>query len=373
MILGDFGAEVWKVEEPTAGDHTRSYGPPFVAGESAYFLSVNRNKKSIALNLRSPDGAEVMRRLVAWADVLVENFRPGTMESLGFGPGACLEANGRLIYTRISGFGSKGPDAGRPGYDLIAQGLSGLMGLTGEVDGPPAKAAFSIGDIGAGMWAAIGILMALKERAATGRGQVVETSLLGSLVSWQTYLAQSAFATEKSPGRQGSAHASIVPYQRFRARDGYLTVAAATQGSWHRLACLVGREDLTKDPRFLANRDRVAHREELLAILEPLFLTRSVAAWMEDFRREGIPAGEIVDIEGALAHPQVVALDLLREVAHPTAGRLNQVGPPLRLSDEGQMNISPPPLLGQHTRAILETLGYTPPEIAALKEGGAIA
>lgn len=373
MVLGDFGAEVWKIEEPGAGDDTRRYGPPFVGEESAYFLSVNRNKKSVAVDLRTDGGKEVLRRLVAWADVLVENFRPGTMESLGFGPEACLGLNDRLIYTRITGFGSKGPDARRPGYDLVAQGLSGLMALTGEVDGPPAKAAFSIGDIGAGMWAVTGILMALRERDQTGRGQVVETSLLGSLLSWQTYLAQSAFVSGKSPSRQGSAHTSIVPYQRFRAKDGYFTLAAATQKSWRALAQLVDQPDLIDDSRFATNADRVEHREALLAALEPAFTRRNVAEWMADFRRESIPAGEILDVAEAQVHPQAASLDLIREYDHPTAGRMKTVVTPLMLDGERQVKVSPPPTLGQHTHEILKAVGYTPAEIRALREGGAIA
>lgn len=373
MVLGDFGAEVWKVERPGTGDDTRSYGPPFVGGESAYFLSVNRNKKSLALDLRTGGGQDVMRRLVAWADVLVENFRPGTMESLGFGPEPCLALNGRLIYTRITGFGSKGPDATRPGFDLVAQGLSGLMALTGEVDGPPAKAAFSIGDIGAGMWAVTGILMALRERDRTGRGGVVETSLLGSLLSWQTYLGQSAFVTGRSPGRQGSAHTSIVPYQRFQAKDGYFTLAAGSQKSWRSLARLVGRADLADDVRFATNAARVENREALLEVLEPLFLGRTVAEWVADFRREGIPAGEILDVAEAQVHPQAAALDLIRAYDHPAAGRMQTVLAPLTLDGERPVKVSPPPALGQHTREILEAVGYTPSEIAALREGGAIS
>lgn len=372
MILADLGAEVLKVERPPLGDDARAFGPPFVTGVSTYFQSVNRNKQSLALDLKQGRAKDILWQLIDQADVLVENFRPGTMEELGFGPDACLARQPALIYARVSGFGQLGPERSTPGYDVIAQGLSGLMAATGEPEGPPAKAAFSVGDIGAGMWAALGILAGLLERQRSGIGQVVETTLLGGLVAWQTHLSQAVLSAGVRPSRIGSQHASIVPYQRFMAKDRAFNLAVANDAQWRRLCQVIGRPRWAKQARFATNPARVANRQLVVGELGRIFLTDSAARWIERCRAAEVPAAAILSVNEVLAHPQVEAMGLIWELnAGGEAWRT--VGSPLDLSRTPLQAVSLPPRLGQHTDQVLASLGYTEKEISQLREAGVVS
>ncbi len=367
MILADLGAEVIKVERPPSGDDARAFGPPFVDGESTYFQSVNRSKASIALDLAQPAGAEVLWRLIDRADVLVENFRPGTMESLGFGPDVCLARQPGLVYARMSGFGQSGPERTTPGYDVIAQGMSGLMAASGEPDGPPTKAAFSVGDIGAGMWTAIGILAALLERTRSGRGQVVATTLLGGLVSWQAHISQAVLSAQVAPNRLGSAHASIVPYQRFMAQDRAFNLAVANDAQWQRLCAVLGQPQWATDQRFARNRDRVTNRYLVIEQLEQIFQTNTADYWVRQCRQAEVPAADILRAEEVLAHPQLQAMGLIWELAGPH-GPWRTVGSPLEMSRTPPRLGTTPPKLGQDTDQVLADLGYTDQEIRRMRE-----
>jgi formyl-CoA transferase/CoA:oxalate CoA-transferase len=371
LMLSDLGARVIKVEAPPGGDDTRGWGPPFVGTESAYFLSVNRNKESLTLNLKDPRGVAVLRRLLARADVLVENFRPGTMERLGLGYREVHADFPRLVYASISGFGQDGPYRERAAYDLILQGLGGLMSITGEEDGPPVKVGVAIADICAGMYAAFGILAALRVRERTGSGQWVDAALLDGQVSWLTYAAAIYFATGESMGRLGSAHPTIVPYQAFATADGYLNVAVGSEAIWKRF-CEAVDPALAADPRYATNRDRVAHRRELVAHLSRLFAQRTTAAWMEILDEAGVPNGPILTIAEVCAHPQVRHRQMVVEMDHPTAGRIRQTGLPVKLSETPGRLRTPPPTLGQHTTAILRELGFADAEIDALRDAGVV-
>ncbi|MDQ7819065.1 MAG: CoA transferase [Armatimonadota bacterium] len=371
LMLSDLGARVIKVETPEGGDDTRGWGPPFVGTESAYFLSVNRNKESLTLNLKDPRGVAVLRRLLQRADVLVENFRPGTMERLGLGYARVHADFPRLIYASISGFGQDGPARDRAAYDLILQGMGGLMSITGEEDGPPVKVGVAIADIGAGMYAAFGILAALRARERTGTGQWVDAALLDGQVSWLTYAAAIYFATGESMGRLGSAHPTIVPYQAFRTADGYLNVAVGSEAIWKRF-CEAVDPGLAGDPRYATNRDRVAHRRDLVAHLSRLFARRTTAAWMEILDAAGVPNGPILTIAEVFGHPQVLHRQMVVEMDHPAAGRIRQTGLPVKLSATPGRLRTPPPTLGQHTTAILRELGYSDAEVAALRADGVV-
>ncbi|MCL8208430.1 MAG: CoA transferase [Actinomycetia bacterium] len=355
MMLADLGAEVIKVEPP-GGDDTRAWGPPFVNGESAYFLSVNRNKSSIVLDLKQEADRDVLRQLVRHADVLVENFRPGTMDRWGLGWSALSALNPRLVMASISGFGATGPGADRPGYDVLAQAMGGLMSVTGEPDGPPLKAGFSVADIGAGMWAAFGILAALHARSRTGRGQWVETSLFEAIISWQTYQAGNYFATGEVPRRLGTAHPNIVPYQALACRDGYVVVACGNDRLWQRM-CAALEIPWGDDPRYRTNADRVRHREELIGRLEA-----HLAAWRAEdvtarLHAVGVPAGPIQDIAAVFRDPQVLAREMVVSVDHPVAGPVRMTGIPVKLSDTPGTIRRPPPLLGADTEAVLARFG----------------
>jgi formyl-CoA transferase/CoA:oxalate CoA-transferase len=356
MILGDLGAEVLKVEEPEKGDETRSWGPPFLAGESAYFLSVNRNKKSIGLNLKHEAGRGLVERLLARSDVLVENFRPGTLARLGLAPKRLLRRYPRLVVCSISGYGGDGPACDLPGYDLILQGEGGLMSLTGERDGPPSKVGVAVADIGAGMFAAIAVLAALAARGRGGRGQIVETSLLEGQVAWLTYMASSYFATGENPPRPGSAHPSIVPYQPFETRDIPLTLAVNNEKLWRGLCEALGLGHLRDDPRFASNPERVKNRGVLIPQLEAYFRERSGRDILARLRAAGIPCGPIQSVAEVFKDPQVLHRRMVQEMNHPAAGRIRQIGIPIRLSaTPGSLRL-PPPTLGQHTGEILRRL-----------------
>ncbi|HMP42221.1 MAG TPA: CoA transferase [Roseiflexaceae bacterium] len=373
QMLGDMGAEVVKVEQPGVGDNARGWGPPFQGGESTYFLSVNRNKRSIAINLRHPRSAEVVQRLVAESDILLENFIPGTLDRLGFGYEACRRIRPDLIYCSISGFGQVGPDRERAAYDQIAQGMGGIMSITGEVDGPPMRVGIAISDIMAGMFAAYAIATALYHRQATGVGQHIDTSLLDGQLAMMTYQAGRYFATGEAPRSTGNQHPTIVPYGVFRAVDGYFNLAVGTEDLWRRFCGALGLEVLRDDPRFAANRDRQSHREELAQLLEPHFAQRTVAEIEQLLNAHGIPCGAVRDLKTAFDDPQVAALGLIREPEHPTAGAIRVVGPPYRMSATPPTVRTPPPILGQHTNEILQEIGYDEAAIGELRAAGAVA
>ncbi|HLJ60402.1 MAG TPA: CaiB/BaiF CoA-transferase family protein [bacterium] len=371
MMLADLGARVLKVETPGTGDDTRGWGPPFVNGESAYFLSINRNKASVTLNLKAPRGRELLWRLLRRADVLVENFRPGAMDRLGFGYDAVHAAVPRLVYCSISGFGQSGPYRERAAYDLIVQGMGGLMGITGEPDGAPMRVGVAVADICAGMFAAYAILAALRVRERTGAGQWVDAAMLDGQVAWMTYMAANYFATGHDPQRVGSAHTNLVPYQPFPTRDGFINVTVGSEGLWQRF-CQALDVPIAADPRFATNAERVAHRRELLALLDPVFRTRSTAEWVARFLAAGVPAGPISRMHEVMADAQVREREMVVELDHPRAGRIRVNGVPVKLSDTPGAVRTPPPLLGEHTDAVLRELGIDAGEIAALRQEGVV-
>ncbi|MEE9219687.1 MAG: CaiB/BaiF CoA-transferase family protein [Acidobacteriota bacterium] len=373
MILGDLGAEILKIEEPTKGDETRAWGPPFVKDESAYFLSANRNKKSVTLNLKHDEGRRLLGRLLELSDVLVENFRPGTLARLGFDPARLGRRCPRLIVCSISGYGADGPDRERPGYDLILQGEGGLMSLTGQRSGPPSKVGVAVADIGAGMFAAVGILAALAARERTGRGQRVETSLLEGQVAWLTYMAGNYFATGRNPERPGNAHPSIVPYQSFETRDIPLTVAVNNEKLWSGFCEALKLRHLRDDPRFATNPQRVRNREALVRELEAKFRDSSGRRILRRLRRAGIPCGPIRSVAEVCEDPQVRHRRMVERVRHPTAGAIQLLGSPVKLSATPGPALRPPPTLGQHTEEVLKRLlGLRTKQIQALRAAGAI-
>ncbi|NBH08133.1 CoA transferase [Amycolatopsis sp. SID8362] len=363
QYLGEMGADVVKVEPPGHGDDTRGWGPPFVGGEAVYYLAANRNKRGIVLDLKSDRGREALRRLVADADVLVENFRPGTLEKWGIGYSSLAELNPRLIHVSITGFGQTGPYRDRAGYDLVAQALGGVMSLTGEPDGAPAKVGLPVADLNAGTWAIIAVLMALQARHTTGRGQYLDVSLLDSQLAWHVYAAGAHFYDTPRPQRMGSAHPSIVPYQAYHAADGWLIIAVGSEKLWHAF-CGVLDLDIAADPRFSSNASRAAHRDELNALLEPVLLTRTVAEWSKSFDAAGIPAAPINEIDDVYADPWTAARDQVVRLPHPTVGTYVGTGFPVKASDTPARASSAPPTLGQHTAEVLAELGYSAEEIA---------
>jgi crotonobetainyl-CoA:carnitine CoA-transferase CaiB-like acyl-CoA transferase len=374
MNLGDMGAEVFKVEDPDGGDDTRAFGPPFANGVSTYFLSINRNKKSLAVNLKHADGLALVLRLADRADVVVENFRPGVAERLGLGFEAIRLRNPRAVYCSISGFGHEGlaEYAKLAGYDLVVQGLSGLQHLTGDPSGPPTKAGVSISDLLTGMTAFQAILLALFERERSGRGQRLDISMLDATVQVLTFQATSHLVAGKSPQRMGNRHPSICPYETFRCRDGYFNLAVGNDGQFRRLCELVGKPALADDARFVKNPDRVSHRDALLAELEPRFLERTAAEWVAALHVAGIPAGVINGVDHALAHPQLAARGMIATTHHPVAGDIRLLGSPLRASAASTMR--PPPRLGEHTAEVLGALlGLDGPSLQKLAADGAIA
>lgn len=374
MILADLGAEVVKVEMPGSGDDTRSWGPPFIKGESAYFLCVNRNKKSITLNLKKEKGKEILYELAKKCDVLLENFSPGVTERLGVDYEKICKVNPHLIYCSISGFGQTGPYRDRPAYDIIIQGMGGLMGITGEMDRPPVRIGVAVTDLGAGMYAAIAILSALIARGKTGEGQYVDVSLLDGTISWMTYMATNYFTTGKVPERTGSAHPNIVPYQCFEASDGkYLTLAVGNDRIWKSFCKALGLENLAEDPKFSENPKRVENREELIAELVKIFLTKTRDEWLEILSKNNVPSGPVYAMDEIFLDPQVLHRDMLVEIEHEKIGKLKQIGNPIKFSKTAGRIRVPPPLLGQHNREILQNLlKYSEDEINQLKKEGVI-
>jgi crotonobetainyl-CoA:carnitine CoA-transferase CaiB-like acyl-CoA transferase len=372
MMLGDMGADIIKVEEPGKGDDTRKW-PPFVGGEASYFMSVNRSKRSITLNLKSPAAVAILKRLVAKSDVILENFRTGTMEKLGLGYATLRRVNPRLIYCAISGFGESGPEAGRGGYDLIVQGEAGLMDITGFADGPPVKVGTSVADLVSGMAAAQGIGLALFARTRTRRGQKVEISMLDVMASLLTYQAGLYFATGQRPSRRGNAHPSIVPYEVFKAADAYLTIGVANNGLWKQCCVALDRPDLVTDPRFDTEAKRVEHRAVLVPLLNELFGARGVDEWLKRLDAVGVPAGRIKTVAEVCESEHLKARDMIVKLRHPTAKHVTVLGVPIRLhATPGAADIAPP-LLGQHTDEVLRSvLGMRPAAIAQLRRDGVV-
>jgi crotonobetainyl-CoA:carnitine CoA-transferase CaiB-like acyl-CoA transferase len=372
MMLGDMGAEVIKIEEPGKGDDTRSW-PPFAGGESTYFMSVNRNKKSMTLNLKAPEGGEILRTLVRKSDVLLENFRTGTMDKLGFGYRALSRLNPKLVYCAISGFGESGPEAHRAGYDLIVQAESGVMDLTGFTDGPPVKVGNSIADLAAGMSAAHGVTLALLARTRTRKGQKVEISMLDVMASLLTYQAGSYFGTGQRPTRRGNAHPSIVPYEVFRAADAFVVLGVANNSLWAKCCAVLERPDLTRDSRFDAEAKRVQNRDVLVPLLNEILGTRAAAEWIKRFEAAGIPAGLIKSVAEVCESEHLKARGMTVSLPHPKAERVTVMGVPVRLHTTPGRVRTAPPLLGQHTETVLRTLvGLKKPAIARLRTQGAI-
>ena len=356
MMLGDMGAEVIKVENPDGGDDTRAWGPPFLNGVSTYFISINRNKKSVTLNLKEEKGKALLAGLIRASDVVVENFRPGTLEKLGFPWAEIHRLNPRAVFCSVSGFGQTGPRKGEPGFDVVIQGEGGVMSLTGEPDGPPAKVGASVADITAGMLAANGILLALFHRERTGEGQLVDVGMLDGQVALLTYHATGFFATGKVPPRRGNRHPSITPYETYRCRDGYFNLGVGNDSLWRRFCDAMGLGDLKDDPRYAVNADRVGNREALQAILDPFFAGRDLQPTLDALRKAGVPCGPINNLAQVFAEPQVLAREMVVEVDVPVAGRTKVTGVPIKLSATSGALRTPPPSLGQHTDEVLESV-----------------
>lgn len=368
MFLGDLGAEVVKVEQPGAGDDTRGWGPPFAGGESAYYLCINRNKQSLTLDLKSKRAVELMRDLVKAADVIIENFRPGTMERLGLGEKELRELNPRLIYASLTGFGADGPMSDWPGYDLIVQAWGGLMSITGTPEGEPVKVGVAIIDLVAGLMLGKAVAAALFAREKIGVGQRIDTSLLEAEVASLINVGSNYLVGGKVPTRWGNAHPNIVPYQNFQTADGYLVIGVASEVIWKRFCEAVGQRDLINDPRFADNSKRVENRSELIAILSKTFLQRRNDAWFKSLTDAEVPCAPVQTIDQVFQAPQVLQRDMLIEVDHPTAGKVRMAGIPVKFSVTPASVRMPPPLLGEHNDAILRTwLGMSAASIDELK------
>lgn len=372
MTLADYGAEVIKIEEPTAGDGTRQWGPPWVGDQSAYFLSANRNKKSLTLDLKSEAGKTILKKLVSTADVLLENFKVGNMKKLGLDYETLSAENPQLIYASITGYGQDGPRKDEPGYDFMIQAQGGLMSITGPAEGEPYKVGVAVADVMTGMFAAQAILAALHYREKTGVGQYIDVALFDTQLAWLVNVAHNYLATGETPARYGNGHASIVPYQSFPTADGYLALAVGTDAQFQRLCQLLERPDLADDERYQTNPGRVAHRPELVEQLTLTFRTKPTETWLNTLISANIPAGPINDIPAALKDPQAQHRQMVQEVDHPTAGQIKLLGPVAKLSHTPTQIHSAPPTLGQHTDEVLIELGYDESQIKTWRTAGII-
>jgi len=373
MLLGDLGAEIIKIEEPVSGDESRTYGPPFINGESAYFLSVNRNKKSCAINLKTPEGIALIRELALNSDVLIENFRPGTLKKFGLSYEELKKHNPSLIYCAITGFGQTGPDSHRPGYDLIIQGESGVMDITGDPDGPPTKVGTSIADLLTGQFASQGVLAALVERSRTGVGRRVEVAMYDCLASLLTFNAGAYFASGNTPKRKGNSHPSIVPYETFETSDGWINIGVANDKFWNSFCKVIDRLDLQNNPKFVMASDRVKNRLELLPIIKEIIKSNKKSYWIGLLEKAGIPSGMIKNVGEVCDSEQLVSRGMILNMPHPTAGIVKNIDSPLRFDDQNDEVHAAPPILGQHTREILrDMLKISPDEIILLEQKGAI-
>lgn len=366
LLLADMGAEVIKVEKPD-GDDSRRIGPPFIRGESAAYLGINRNKQSIVLDLRTDAGKDAFRRLASQVDVVAENYRPGTIARLGLGSDDLRKDHPELIYVSISGFGQTGPYAQRPGYDLVAQGMSGIMSVTGYPNSPPVKVSIPIADLNAGMFAAYGVLSAYIHRLKTGEGQMVETSLLEAAIAYTVWESAELWGSGKTPTPKGSAHRMVAPYQALKTSDGFVNFAIGNQGIWERFCKACGLGHLIADQRFASNPTRVEHYQELAAELERTTTTKSSAEWLAFCEEIGVPAGPIYDMAEVYSDPHVLERDMLKVLDHPVAGPVNHIGLPVKMSlTPGEIRM-PAPMLGQHTADVLSRFGFSADEIASVQ------
>ncbi|MBU4611530.1 CoA transferase [Achromobacter sp. GG226] len=372
VMLADLGADVIKVEKLPGGDDTRGYREDTAHRIPPSFAMLNRNKRGIALNLKKPEGVAVLKRMAAQADVLIENYRAGTMDKLGVGYEALRAINPALIYCSISGYGRTGPMADKGGFDLIAQAFGGIMSVTGEPGGAPMKPGNSVADINAGLLAVIGIQAAYVERLRTGQGQYVDTSLFEASLQQMYWFAAIYFATGRSLGGAGSGHPLIAPYQAFRTADQWITIGGANQANWHRIADLLGHPEWREDPRFLAGENRKANEKVLADLIGEILVTQPAAYWLDKLDAVGVPAGPVNTIGQALAHPQAAARDMVVTVDHPSAGPMRALGLPVKLSNLPPGQPTPPPLLGEHTRAVLADYGFTTDEVDDLLACGAV-
>lgn len=370
MMLADMGARVIKVEHPKKGDDTRGWGPPFINGESSYFLSVNRNKESVTLDFKHPDGRALLDALIAKADILVENFRPGTLDKVGLDYASIRERFPRLIYCSVSGFGQTGPRKKEAGYDAVMQAEGGLMSITGSADGPPYRLGVAIADIVSGMFAAQGVTAALYARERTGRGQMVDVAMLDSVVALLTYQAGIYFANGAAPTRLGNRHPTIVPYETFRASDGDFVVAVGNDDQWTRFC---GATGFAADEQYATNRQRVTAYERLKPALDALLAGGTRQQWIGKLQAAGVPCGSVRDLHEVFSDPQTQARDMIVELEHAVAGALKVTGSPLKFSDTPGSVRTPPPLLGEHTTAVLANdLGLDSARIDDLRTKGVI-
>lgn len=372
MLLADMGARVIKIERPGTGDDTRAWGPPFVDGESTYFLGVNRNKESVTLDVGAPEGRALLGRLLDRADVLVENFRQQTLVRLGLDYASLAATHPALVCCSISGFGRTGPRRDEPGYDAIMQAESGLMSVTGEAEGPPVRVGSAVTDLAAGLLSAYGIVLALHARGRTGRGQQVDVSLFESALSLLGHHAPAYLLAGTMAGRLGNRHQSIAPYDTFPAADGDIVLAVGNDRQFHALCGVLGLKEMAAEEAFATNPARARHHAALRARLEPVLRARPRAHWIETLRGAGVPCGDVRDVAEAMADPQVRAREMIRTVAHASAGALDVLGVPVKLSETPGSVRTAPPTLGQHTETVLDELGLGGDEVAALRERGVI-